>query len=226
VTTADLRRIPGVAECDLDEATLASLPADAPPAPWDCACTAVVWLSRPGRVAAGAAATSASAHGRSLAVIGGMVGYEDTPVGPYSEVLGAIGVLDGRSVRGTVPFMAVDSTSSLVGGRQNWSLPKTLASFTGTPTGTSMTATGRGWKVTATPKAIGPAVPTRFVGGLVQRWPDGSLRDAVLRGRASARAAIVRVEVESTGSLAEWLKPGWHVGAVLTAGEFTLPEPR
>ena len=36
---------------------------------------------------------------------------------------------DGRRSWGNVAFMAVDSETSLVGGRTNWAMPKTLAQF-------------------------------------------------------------------------------------------------
>jgi hypothetical protein len=57
----------------------------------------------------------------------------------------------------------------------------------------------------------------------VQYFPDGTLRSAVLRGRAKSRPAIVTVEVESSGQLASWLRPGRHLGAIMTGTTFTLP---
>src|SRR6476646_8732587 len=125
----DLRAVPAVPESMLDDATAAALPAEAPPAPWDVASTGIVWLTR-GR---GVRQTLGSLlpDGRAAVVIGGMISYEQTPVGPYHEVFGGVGVRNGRDVTVTIPFMAVDSKDSAVGGRQNWSLPKVLAEFTG-----------------------------------------------------------------------------------------------
>ena len=224
MTPVDLRSVPGVPESELDAQTLAALPDDAPPAPWDCTCQAIVWVARASAAAGDAVDPEVRGAGRPLVVIGAMVRYLDTPVGSYDEVLGAVGVLSGRRLRGSVPFMAVDSVTSLVGGRQNWSLPKSLATFTGAPTaGSTMTATGSGWQVSATPQSRGPALPVRAKRRLAQRWPEGVVRESIMSARGSMRPALVRVEVESTGPLAQWLRPGVHAGAVLDSARFVLP---
>jgi hypothetical protein len=160
--------------------------------------------------------------GRAAVVIGGMISYEQTPVGPYHEVFGGVGVRNGRAVCVTIPFMAVDSKDSAVGGRQNWSLPKVLAEFTGEPHARTMTAAGDGWTVRVTARPIAPRMPVRTKGKVAQYWPDGALRSALLTGRAKSRPAIVTVEVESSGQLASWLRPGRHMGAVMTGTTFTL----
>jgi hypothetical protein len=227
VTLADVRAVPGVAECELDDATVASLPGESAPAPWQVRCASIVWYGRGGR-AAGLAAGAVAAGGRALVTIGGLVSYADTPVGPYHEAFATVAVRRGRGVRGTIPFMAVDSLVSLVGGRQNWSLPKCVARFEGEPsaTGSTMTAEGDGWRVSATARPFGPRYPLPMRGRLVQAFPDGVLRESALSGRGSARSALVRVEVSSTrGDLPRWLRPGRHLGAVLldTAFELTAP---
>jgi len=220
--TFDLAAVPGISECTLDEATLGDLPANEAPAPWDCDLTAVVWWGRGGKAATRAAGAGAGPAGRALAVIGGMVSYQRTPVGKYHEVYGAIGVRTGRSVRGTIPFMSVDSRASLVGGRSNWSLPKCLADFDGEPGTGTMTARGSGWTVRASVRPFGPHFPLPMTGKIVQPWPDGELRESLLDGKARARSALVTVEVESDGELATWLRPGRHLGAVLTRTRFSL----
>jgi hypothetical protein len=216
----DLRAVPGVAESTLDEATAAALPPDAPPAPWDVASTGIVWLTRGGGVRD--TLDELIPEGRAAVVIGGMISYERTPVGPYHEVFGGVGVRNGRDVSVTIPFMAVDSRDSAVGGRQNWSLPKVLAEFTGEPEARSMTATGEGWAVRVNARPIAPRLPVRTKGKVAQYFPDGALRTALLSGRAKSRPAIVTVEVESSGRLASWLRPGRHLGAVMTGTTFTL----
>lgn len=223
MTPAELLAIQGVPESRLDTETMKRLPANAPPAPWDCAGEAIMWVTRGGKASATAIAGSVAHRGPPLAVIGGMIAYQDTPVGNYREVLGAVGVMHGRSLLGSVPFMAVDSIDSLVGGRQNWALPKSLATFTGDPAGSAMSATGPTWSVHARTRAIGPALPTKFAARLAQRWPDGQIRGALLNGRAAIRLALVHVDVKSDDSLADWLRPGWHAGAVATRATFTLP---
>ena len=222
---ATLRAVPGVRESVLSDELAASLPAAAPEAPWDCACDAIVWVARGSAAARAVVPTELADGARTPLVVGGLVAYRDTPVGPYREVFGVVGLARGRQVQGSVPFMAVDSRDSLVGGRQNWSLPKSLARFTGSPVAGVMTASGDGWTVRVVARAIGPALPVRTAGRIAQRWPDGVVRSAVMRGRGHARLAFVRVSVESDG-LAEWLRPGRHVGAIVTDATFTLPAAR
>jgi len=48
-----------------------------------------------------------------------------------ADPAGLVASADGMKSWGTVSFMAVDSEASLVGGRTNWSMPKTLAGFDG-----------------------------------------------------------------------------------------------
>jgi hypothetical protein len=223
---AELLAVPGVAESTLDDATAASLPAEAPPAPWECDSVGVVWWGRGGGVARSSAASVVPGTGRALVVIGGMIAYQRTPVGRYHEVFGGVGTRSGRGVEVSIPFMAVDSRDSVVGGRQNWSLPKVLADFTCEPQPrTRMTAAGDGWSVTVTARPIGPSLPAPMTGRVVQRWPDGEVRSAVLSGRGRSRLAVVTVEVTSSGDLATWLRPGRHLGAITSDVTFTLPEP-
>ena len=155
-----------------------------------------------------------------------MVSYADTPVGPYREVFGAVGLRAGRAVRGTVPFMAVDSPDSLVGGRTNWSLPKSLAEFEGEPGDPEMTATGDGWSVRVRTRPYGPTFRIPMSGRIVQAWPDGTLREAAVDGSGRGRSAIVTVEVESTGDLPSWLRPGRHLGTVVAQASFTMQPAR
>src|SRR5437588_6813952 len=146
-----------------------------PPAPWTCRCQAVVWSARPPRDAA-EWLPPALAGRRPLGVIGGLVRYLDTPVGPYDEVFAAIGLRRGRGLAGHIPFMAVDSAASVAGGRGNWALPKTLAAFAGDMP--SLQAAGDGWRAAIHARPVGPALPLRTAGANLQQWPDGSLRRA------------------------------------------------
>lgn len=211
----DPRAVTGVAESALDPD--ARLPRTAPAAPWTCRCDAIVWSSRPGRIAG-------QAVGRP--VFGALLAYSETPVGPYREVQGLTGIPSRHGMRACVPFIAVDSAASVLAGRLNWALPKTFAEFTGEPAEQAMTATGAGWSVSAAARPLGPAMPIPLAGQLVQTWPDGRRRIAELTGRASARPALVRVSVRSHGTLAGWLRPGRHLGLLLLRAEFTLAAPR
>jgi hypothetical protein len=220
--------VPGVLETTLDAVAMAALPDTAPPAPWRCRCDAVVWLARPNRSARAVLAPGVAETGRPVAVVGGFVRYRDTPVGSYDEVLGAVALAGRHGIRASVPFMAVDSAISVVGGRSNWSLPKTLAEFTGDPA-SGVRAGAPGWSVRAQAHAAPRGLSIRATGRLIQQWPDGEVRRSVLRTQGLAVAALVRVETHSDNAadgLPDWLRPGWHLGAVILDADFTLGRPR
>lgn len=225
----ELTGVPGVPETALSEALLASLPDNQAPAPWQCYFSSLLWLGRGGRAAA-AALPPALARSTALATVGGFVRYTDTPVGGYDEVFGLIAARTGLRPWANVAFMAVDSLASLVGGRTNWAMPKTLARFDGAPAA-GRTVTGIGtdqtpWRVSATARVIGPAVPLKAVGTARQQFSDGRIGDSRLSFTGRCRPAVVTVEVSSGGALPSWLQPGRHLGAVVDAGGFTLDEPR
>jgi hypothetical protein len=224
----ELTGVAGVPETTIGHELVDRLPENLAPAPWDCTLEAVVWLGRGGRAAASALAPALS--GRALTVMGGLVRYASTPVGAYDEALGMVLSRTGIRPWSHVAFMAVDSEASLVGGRTNWAMPKTLASFTGgVGRGTTFAATGVDevrWRVRATPTVVGPPLPLRVVGEARQEFPGGRVGSSHLRGRGRVRPALVRVEVESEGPLPTWLRPGRHLGAVVETAAFSLDEPR
>ena len=123
MTTFGIDAVHGVPQSALTLADLQQLPASAPPPPWNTSMRAVLWFARP----TGAAGRAASlvGGGRPAMVVGAMVDYDDTPVGPYREIIGGVGLASVRGLSLTVPFIAVDSPTSVVGGRVNWALPKT-----------------------------------------------------------------------------------------------------
>ncbi len=158
------------------------------PAPWDVVLDAVVWFHR--------------------ASVGALIRYRETPVGPYHEVLFSPGVLPGT----TIPFIAVDSEPSVQGGRENWTLPKTLARFDW-----PALAEGEDWSVRATVRAR----PRRFpVAGLVRtRQPIG-----VFFTRARGRARLGSVEVEARGATP--LRSGRHPALILEGVRGVVGQPR
>jgi hypothetical protein len=224
-----LTGVAGVPEAALGEDLLARLPVDVPPAPWTCDAQGVVWCARGSAAATAALPPALRGSASGLAVVGGIVRYSSTPVGPYDEVFGLVGSHSGVQPWGSVAFMSVDSEASLVGGRANWAMPKTLAEFTGEPgSGRTMTATGEGalgWRVTVRPTAYGPLLPMRSRGRCRQEFPDGRLGDSLVKGRGRIRVAVVDVEVESDGPLPTWLRPGRHLGAVVESARFSMTEP-
>lgn len=224
----ELTGVAGVPETVLSDALVATLPPNDSEAPWTVNCSAVLWSTRPTR-AASESLPAALRGRRGVVVVGGIVRYLETPVGPYDEVFGIVMSGYGRQAVGTVTFMAVDSPRSLVGGRANWAMPKTLASFQGgVADRQTVVATGQdtlGWRVSARPRVIGPRVPVRSRAVTRQEFPGGILGDSRLRARGSARPALVDVEVESDGPLADWLRPGKHLGAVADQVTFSLGAP-
>lgn len=209
-------------------ATADALEGHVPPAPWTVRGSATVWLAR-ARPAAGAL-SAGGIGGSPLAVAGAVVGYEDTPVGAYDEVLGAVLLRSGPVLRGHVHFMAVDHVASLLGGRRNWGLPKTLARFTGRP-GAAGTVSARGdgtpvrWRVAATARHVAPAVPVRARAMICQQLEDGWIGEVTVRVSARARLCTVTTEVESEATLPTWLPPGRHPGALLERFRMTVGAP-
>ena len=80
----ELTGVRGVPESVLSQALVATLPRNEAPAPWQCRCSALLWLGRGGRAAA-AALPPALAGSPALATLGAFVRYADTPVGTYDE---------------------------------------------------------------------------------------------------------------------------------------------
>lgn len=223
----ELTGLPALPETALTDALVAGLPANLAPAPWECRCSAVLWLGRGGS-AARAVLPAGLGDGSALITVGGFVRYTDTPVGAYDEALGIVGSRSGLRAWGSVAFMAVDSPASLVGGRTNWAMPKTLARFAGEPAGT-MTATGvdgLGWSMYADSRVVGPPVPLKMKAVARQQFPDGRIGESVLRFTGRVRPALVTVDVSSPGTLRRWLRPGRHLGAVIDDAVFTLDAPR
>jgi len=224
----DLAAVPGVPETQLSSDVLASLPPNLAPAPWTVLADAVVWWGRAPAAAQRALPAPLASTSRAVVVVGGMVRYRESPVGSYDEVFGVIGCRRGRRFFSTVAFMAVDSPASLVGGRTNWSMPRTLARFSGSPSA-SMSAQGSGgedWAVTSRARVIGPALPARGGGRVEQVFPGGLVHGCRMSSRGRARTALVSVGVSSMGTLPEWLRPGRHLGAVLEGMELSFTEAR
>jgi hypothetical protein len=216
----------GVPETALSHALLSRLPQNVATAPWTVRCDGVVWTTRGGSAATAALPPALRTDVRGLLVVGGFVRYVESPVGPYDEAFGMVVARTGGSLWGAVAFMAVDSEASLVAGRTNWALPKTLAAFTGDP-GSTITARGSdtSWRVGATSSAGGPAVPFRAKGLLRQELSGGSVRDSLVAARGRSRPALVRVDVVSGGSLSRWLRPGRRLGALLSDVAMTMEPP-
>ncbi|HEY9565163.1 MAG TPA: acetoacetate decarboxylase family protein [Nocardioides sp.] len=226
----DLLRVPGVPETALSDSVAAALPENLAPAPWSVRSSGTVWFTKAPEAATDALPGALRAQGaRATFVIGGFVRYEQTPVGAYDETFGVVGYRIGRKVSATVAFMAVDSPTSVVGGRANWAMPKALAEFEGSPRpGDTFTVAGEndlGWRISATSGRTTPKIPVFSRARVVQEFPDGSLRGCRLKARGWARMTRTQVEVESASTLPDWLVPGRHPGATLEDIRFSLGVP-
>jgi hypothetical protein len=194
------------------------MPATPAPAPWPTVLDAVVWFHR---AAPGAAARlPAALRGRRAlpVTVGALIRYAETPVGPYHEVLGSPVLLAGRrGPEAVVPFIAVDSLPSVLGGRENWSLPKTLARFEWPARprgGFELDAEGAGWSVHATVRPRARRLPFAATSRNRQVTPAGKevTFDSAWRGRAR----VAWVELETRGpTLPAWLRSGRHPALVL-----------
>jgi hypothetical protein len=216
----DAAAVGGVPESSLAPEDAARLPPTAPPAPWTCDLRAVVWWHR----ATGAAAEQVPPALRRRVVpvtLAAFVRYADTPVGPYSEVLASPVLL---ATAAHIPFIAVDSLASVLGGRANWALPKTVASFAWDGPH-AVAGSAEGWRVEASAAPRGPRLPLLAPARDVQLAPDGARLGVRIAVRGLVRAA--RVEVDAEGpTLSQWLRPGTHRGVVVDRARLTFGAPR
>jgi hypothetical protein len=202
----------------------ARLPQSAPEAPWALSASALVWVAPPTRAAARARQPGVS--GRPLAVGGMFVSYRLTPVGPYHEVIGFVVLGDGLRVAVHIPFIAVDSPASVLGGRANWSLPKTLAQFSGDLLHERVVrARHAEWQVSARARALPAPLPLRLRFVLAQAAADGSAQRSGGRARVRLSPALVRVRTSGPPELTDWLGCGVYPGALVTRFEGELAAP-
>lgn len=224
----DLTDVVGTPETALDDrlaATLRAADVDAP-APWTCRLDAVVWWRRLRESTAADVddVRGPLPAGGTVFAVGAVVRYHQTPVGAYDEVLGGV-VRFGRlsAPRAHVPFMAVDSAESLVAGRLNWLLPKTLARFEGGPAGRDVcTARSSGWGLSVAAKAGGPVVPAAGAAVLEQGARSGTVARTPVVGAGLTRPARVTVRLDGAPSFAGWFPAGRCWGVVVRAGTLRM----
>jgi acetoacetate decarboxylase len=205
--------VAGIHGTELAPEVVARLPPTAPAAPWRLRGSGLAWVA-PATRAAGAALQPGIA-GRPLAVGGMLISYQQTPVGPYDEVIGFVALRRGWAPVGHVPFIAVDDAASVVGGRANWALPKALATFSGNPRHEpSMRARHEAWEVTARARALGPPLPARARFTLVQAADGRELRFGG-RARLRTRPALMQVATAGVPELTGWLRCGRYPGLII-----------
>ena len=218
--SSSLIDIAAVPESRLSAELAAELPTGVAPAPWRARANVLFWWSKPDERAKAALRDvipdALGAGWTPRLIVGALINYKSTPVGGYSEVIGLVSLGRGAKVINHVPFIAVDSRDSIVGGRANWALPKTLAAFTGHPaSGVEMTASIGDCVVTATPTAFGPPIPIAMppTSPVVQVGPGGRLWSAKARGRGVIRLAHVEASV-ADASFGDWFPAGRRLGVV------------
>jgi Acetoacetate decarboxylase (ADC) len=224
-----LQQVEGVEESALPDDDAARLPGASAPAPWDTLLDAVVWFHR---AAPGAADRLPEAlRGRKAlpVTVGALIRYRETPVGPYREVLASPALLLGpRGPEAAIPFIAVDSLSSVHAGRENWALPKTLARFEWPEPphkGFEVDAEGRGWSVHATVRPRRRRLPFAATSRNRQVTPAG--QEITFDSRWRGRARLASVELETRGpTLPGWLRSGRHPALVLDGARVRVDPAR
>ncbi len=217
----------GIAETMLPVDLIDRLPATAAPAPWRTHCHITTWWHRPRRGTA--ELLPAGVRDKKLnAVIWTLVRYQETPVGPYDEIAAVVSFRGGAPVH--IPFISVDSPISIVGGRVNWLLPKSLARFEWTDAGVTITADSPAdpaWSLRATVRRRGWGLP--FVSGFsIQQFgtDDPRPRRFGARMRGLAHPARVTVDGSASGPLAQLLRTGEFRGFDVTHARFNAKPPR
>jgi len=213
----------GLPENTLPTTVLDRLPPTAPPAPWATRCEIVTWWHKPRHDTA--ALLPPALRGKGVAAVAWtLVRYADTPVGPYDEIA-AVVIPRGRGPA-HIPFIAVDSLPSIVGGRVNWLLPKSLAGFESTDGGRRVTARGLepaepAWSVTVGARPLGPPLPMLARFAVAQSAGDGDVAHRFTgRMRGLGRYTRVTVQGEAAGPLASLLRTGSFHGVRLIRGRF------
>jgi hypothetical protein len=207
----------GLPECALPAELAARLPASVAPAPWDVAGSVVSWTQEVDESAC-ALYPDAIRPDRVALAAWALVRYDDSPVGPYDEI--ALTLIGDDGGRGHIPFIAVDSLTSIVGGRANWLLPKVLGAFEWAPDGSGVTVRGEQpdqpeWWLTLSWQATGESAEVSLPNDLqqVSRTGDVAWFDGAIAGEVSP--AVVTVEAHATGPLGSVARSGQFDGGVM-----------
>jgi len=149
--------------------------------------------------------------------------YQESPVGPYSEMVVAEPARLGLRPGLCATTVVVDSPAARVGGRLNWGFPKELGTLLWEREGEErgLRWVERGMVVRGRPS--GPVLPLLIPFRNLQRRSDGPVVvPASIRGRG--HVARVEVEVDDNDPLV-WLA-GSHRGVVVDGLHFTLDPAR
>ena len=232
-----LQHVGGVAESAMGDALAARLPDRSAPAPWTTRIQALVWFHRAAPGATELLPEPLRGERTIPLTIAAFIRYLDTPVGPYGEILASPVLLARTPPAAFVPFIAVDSLSSIHAGRANWALPKTLAAFEWSQTPERfgdgpLAVRGEGthgpvaWSIAAQASPRRRRLPLRLpLLRDVQVTPDQRQLDVAMS--LAGRAQLATVAVQSDGpTLPGWLPAGRHRGFVLSDARMTFGAPR
>ncbi|HWC33502.1 MAG TPA: acetoacetate decarboxylase family protein [Mycobacteriales bacterium] len=215
----------GLPETTLPAELVRLLPDKVARAPWRTQCRVMTWMHPVAPAAVEALPAPIRAAGIALAAWA-LVRYENTPVGPYDEVAVTLLPQAGDGY-GHIPFIAVDSYPSIVGGRANWLLPKSLARFVWSEDSLSANVTADapakpGWSLTvsATPwgETTGAAIPSN----VQQVSARGAVRRFTGTMTGSMQPAAVNVDAVAEGPLAALLVSGRFDGTLITDCHFDV----
>jgi hypothetical protein len=215
----------GLPETQLPDSLVQRLPGSVAPAPWEARCQVVSWLHAVDEAALEVFPRSIRPDTVGF-VAWALVQYSATPVGPYSEIAATLLPHDPDGY-GHIPFIVVDSLSSIVGGRGNWLLPKALARFAWSEDGRAVSVTPEepatpDWSVSVSYEPLGDAMDTTVPNHLQQVATDGTVHrfDGEMTG--SLFAATVKVDGHADGPLSSLLVPGQYDGTVISRCSFDV----
>ena len=217
--------VAGLPESTLSSELLARLPTETPPAPWRVRSSVTTWWHRAAPHAAGTLPEPLRGRAHAPLTLWMLVRYEDTPVGPYSELLVSPVMLRGpRAI--SVPFIAVDSEASVAAGRAHWALPKSLATFDWHDGGVDIRPDDPAepaWHVSV--RICPSRLPLRFPmpgGGRNLQVAGDAVVTYAPRMRGLARPAHVEVTGSGSGPLGRLVRPGRHRAVTVPRARLTV----
>jgi hypothetical protein len=215
----------GLPETALPAALVQLLPHKVAGAPWRTQCQVITWMHPIDAAALEALPASIRHDGVALAAWA-LVRYAQTPVGPYDEVAVTV-IPGGGDGYGHIPFIAVDSYPSIVGGRVNWLLPKALARFVWAENSLSANVTADapakpGWSLTVTATPSGNATTAAIPSNVQQVSTGGTVRRFTGTMSGTMWPASVSVDGVAEGPLATLLVSGQYDGTVIADCDFEV----
>lgn len=225
--TTSISDIAALPESHLPDSLAARLPDSTPGAPWRVRADIVLWWHRASRDARELLPPELRDRPVRPATQWMLVRYADTPVGPYSELIASPVMLRSPTAM-HVPFIAVDSLTSVHAGRAHWALPKVLARFAWSSDSRCEVTSGEpvdpGWRV-AVDVRRGP-LPIPMLGkGRQQQVRAGVVVTSRSHMRALGWLSHIRVDGAGDGPLGTLIRPGRHRGIVMRGARLTVGAP-